>query len=397
MSRGRIPLGHFPADPSRIVYKIYPMMSDSMIIAAAPGRGKSVIARLVYACIAERRPIIVIDWEGEDHRFSAYANSQPVNLPPMMGPAPVRKSLFFNYSRNRMKHERLVIPSLTAYNSSELRCLGIPAGGCMKLQALLRKYGDQFENMEDLIDCVQRFPTNDSQIAQAKKRFKNRKCRWDYGNSSMPGSTKQSLDKYLNDMLLQEVFTVNRGSIPDYVRLLDQGYNLFLSFGGLKDVARAETARILNLVIDYCKKNSRGKVPYFWFEELDALCPRFFDDMEEKKKSEYATYTLAEAYRRARKQGIGLGGLCPNPINLHKTIMDLSEEKVFGQLSGENLQEVLRCTSPFVKNIVRGLRFNKYTQYREFVYYNSLRQVFKFIPYECPQEIHRERKVRGVA
>ena len=78
IARNKIPLGYYPDsdpnNPENVVFKLLPRISDFFLISAMTRRGKSVLFRLIQWYVSQIRPILVIDWEGEDHKYSYYSN-----------------------------------------------------------------------------------------------------------------------------------------------------------------------------------------------------------------------------------------------------------------------------------------------------------------------------------
>ena len=394
IAANKIPLGRNPDNPEKIIFKILPRISDSLIISASPGRGKSVIFRLLNWFISQIRPTIMFDWEGEDHKLSYYPNSKPINLPPYIRPSPIPRALFFSYpspstvAEDKEKYEEQVIPNLNDYNSDELRGMGFPVGSAMELKRILKQYGE-FKDLMEVYEFIKAFPTNER---ESKTSYKDREEKKKYVNlgDSIPSQTKQSLLKYLYSIIEKNLFCLTYDKMPFYIDLLKRRYNLFLNFNGFVDLARVEISKRLSEIIKLRKKDPDGVAPAVFYEEADRIIPRYIIDSEEKKKVEYVLSEIVNASLRARKLRVAQYFNTPSLSNLHRIIVDNSNEKIFGEMSGFDLMEVKRCTDEFVMNMVTSLKFNRYRNIREFVFRNEFKNTFKFIPFECPQELHRE-------
>lgn len=393
ISKKQIPLGIAPEKESTI-FKILPRISDSLVMGAMTGRGKSVIFRLLNWFIAQVRPCIMFDWEGEDHKFSYYANKDPINLPPYTPPRPVTNALFFSYPSPSIdpedveKYETKVVPNINNYSSDELRGLGFPVGASMILKQNLKHYGP-FDDLADLYDFIKGFPTNDRESILAYRHSEEYKRPYDK-HDTIPSQTKQSLLKYLYSIIEKNLFALTDERVPLYIKLLKQNKNLFLNFNGFVDLARVEISKIQKEVIKFRKKYPDDVAPALFYEEGDRIMPRQTIDSEEKKKIEYVSSEMVNSFLRARKLKIAQYVNSPSISNLNRTIVDISNEKIFGEMRGYDLAEVKRCSGEYVMNMVRSLKFNRYKNIREFAFQNEFKNTFKFIPYECPQEFHRE-------
>lgn len=365
------------------------ILSDSIIISAKPGVGKSTLARNIIWFVSQVRPVIVFDWEGEDHKLSFKKNSIWENLPPYTEPCPVLNSHFFNYTTKLDSHERRIIPNLSKYSADELRALGFAPGAAIRLHMIIDRY-KPFKDIDDLFDWIYNFPSNDREAKRIYKESDHRKKHYIEGDYLQP-QTKNSLINYLYKIKDEKLFTLNNKLELDIVGLVRQNQNIFLNFKGEVDVARVELAKIYSDVIKYRKKEPGSPAPYFIIEEGDRLIPKNITDTEEKKKSQYPMLKLIESYKRARKLGLGQAFITPDLSNLHRTIIDLSFEKIFGPMEGESLNEVKRCAGLWVHERVSFLKWNRDDGVREFLYLNEGKQHFKFIPFACPQEMHRER------
>jgi len=201
INRNGIPLGRSAYD-GRIITKRVPMISDNIIVSAMPGRGKSVLVRLLIWFISQVRPVIVFDWEGEDHKLSYKKNSSKENLPPendysnkTMKPEAVARAEFFNYTNELDNHEKRAKPNIENYSADELRGLGFPPGASMKLREIIKTYSP-FKDLRQLFDFIQQFPTTER---DAIKKYQNSDLRKKHHGErdTMPTQTKQSLLTYL--------------------------------------------------------------------------------------------------------------------------------------------------------------------------------------------------------
>jgi len=393
INKNQIPLGNVPESESTI-FKIMPKISDSLVMGAMTGRGKSVIFRNINWFVANIRPCIVFDWEGEDHKLSHYANKQPINLPPHTAPSRVPNSLFFSYPSPSIdeedveKYEVKVVPNLNNYSSDELRGLGFPTGASMELKRTLKHYGP-FDDLMELHTFIKCFPTNARESSIAYRHREDYKRPFDEFDT-IPSQTKQSLLKYLYSVIEKNLFALTNKRVPYYIKLLKQGKNIFLNFNGFVDLARVEISKVLKEVIKFRKKNPEDVAPALFYEEADRIIPRVTEDSEERKKIEYIKSELVNSSLRARKLKIAQYFNTPSLYRLDKTIIDNSNEKIFGEMRGYDLAEVKRCTNDSVMYMVSRLKFNRYKNIREFVFRNEFKNTFKFVPYECPQEMHRE-------
>lgn len=388
VARNQIPLGRIPYT-DKVVYKRMPRISDNIIISAMPGRGKSVIGRILIYFISHVRPVIVFDWEGEDHKLSYRPNSINENLPPSTLPNPVPDSVFLCYTNENESWEKQVTPDLTTYDYRELRCLGFAPGAARRLDEIMEKYGP-FEDIPTLYKFIARFPTNEK---TSKDLYKNRDMRRKHNYELydvLATQTKDSLMTYLYHVKSQELFRLDKKNYPDIIKYVSKGKNVFLNFKGEVEIARIELVKIMTQVINYRKKYPNLPCPYLFIEEGDRLVPHKETDRDEKKAGEYALHKLIECYKRARKLRLGQCFITPTLSNLNRTIIDLSFEKIFGEMTGQDLKEVKRCAGEYVEMQVSGLHFNRYKNIREFVYRDEFKNTWKFEPFACPQEMHRE-------
>jgi len=393
IAQNKIPLGYYGDSE---IFKLLPRLSDFFLIGAKPGRGKSVLFRLIYWFVSQIRPILVIDWEGEDHKYSYYANDDDsCILPPYTKPFPVKNSVFIKYppkiirehETRKEKFEISIIPSLYDYSSDELRGMGFPQGAAMELKRILREYPKKFKNMNQLLDFVRQFPTNERDVSRLEKIYGfNPYNEYDY----LATVTKNSLVKYLNSVVENKQFSLTSEKSKVLIHLFS-GKNVFLNFSGNIDLARVETARLIDKIIHWRKINKEGVAPYIFIEEADRLLPRYLEDSQERKKTEYVKTVLVEAVNRARKHRLGIGACTPTLSSLNKRIITTSYEKIFGEMSDKSeLDEVQKCTSKVIREEVKNLKFNRYKGIREFIYFNEFKYWLKFIPYACPQKYHKE-------
>ncbi len=363
-----------------------------MIIASVPGVGKSVLFRLIYFYVSLIRPILVIDWEGEDHKLSNKPNIEGTNLPPNQEPREVRNAVFLNYTSEKEPHEKRVIPNLNSYSADELRGLGFPLGAAMELRRTLTYYNKKkpFKNIQELFDFIRGFPTNERQANEVfkKRDIKNKRTYDEF--DTIPSQTKQSLLKYLFNINEKNMFCLNDKNYENIVELLAQGKNVFLNFNGYIDLCRIETTKIVEELIKYRKRNRFGIAPAVFYEEADRIIPRTLEDQEEKKKIQYIVTVLVEAAKRARKHKIAQYFASPSLSNLNRTICDISNEYIYGRMKGADLVEVKRISGEYTQRIVFGLKFNRYINVRQFVYRNEFDMTFVFEPFESPQDYHRE-------
>lgn len=393
VARNKIPLGYYGDSE---IFKLLPRMSDFFLIGAKPGRGKSVLFRLIMWFIAQIRPILVIDWEGEDHKLSYYANDDDSSvLPPHTKPFPIKNSVFIKYPPKIIREHELrkedfeisVVPSLYDYSSDELRGMGFPQGAAMELKRILKDYPNSYNTMDELLNFIRQFPTNDRDVKRLEKiRGFNPFHEYDY----LAAVTKSSLVKYLNSIVENKQFslTSEKSKVLTY---LFSGKNVFLNFSGNIDLARVETARLIDKIIYWRKVHKEGHAPYIFIEEADRLLPRYLEDSQERKKTEYVKTVLVEAVNRARKHRLGIGACTPTISNLNRRIIANSYEKIFGEMTDKSeLDEVQKCTSKVIREEVKNLKFNRYKGIREFIYLNEFKFWLKFIPYACPQRYHKE-------
>ncbi len=389
IAQNKIPLGT-SATYGTTVFKLLPRLSDTVICGAMPGRGKSVLARLLYFYISRVRPIIVFDWEGEDHKHSYYPNDVYTNPPPFTSASGI-KGVYYNYTDEKESFEDRACPNLMNYNFDELRGLGFPLGASMKLAEILEKYPDKFKSIPELKLFIDSFPSNDNDIIRTMKRYDAMGEDYPFEkNDTIPSQTKQSMQKYIYSIMTKNLFSLDNKRVPLFTKLIQNRINIFLNFGGFVDIARVEIAKIVEDVIKYRKKMPDAPAPYFFYEEADRITPRNLDDQEEKKKIQYVSSSLVEASKRARKQKIGQCYITPALSNLNKTIVDISFEYIFGEMRGFDLAEVKRVTDEYTANTVKSLKFNRYRNIREFLFRDEFKINRKFIPYECSQGMHRE-------
>ena len=383
VQRNQIPLG--VSENDALVWKILPRISDSMIIASVPGVGKSVLFRLLYYYISKIRPILVIDWEGEDHKHSKNPNRKPTNLPPEQMAEAIHNSVFLNYTPNKENYERRVVPNLLNYSANDLRGLGLPMGGAMELRRVLRDYGP-FKTIKDVLDFVRAFPTN---TMESRRLNSMKNCPYKK-DDTIAAQSKQSITKYLFDIDDQELFALDDKNYPSIVQMLIQGKNVFLNFYGQIDMCRIEVTKIIKELIEYRKSDPDGVSPAIFYEEADRIIPRNFYDPEEHKKTLYILNVLVEAAKRARKHRIAQYFATPALSNLNNTICEISNEAIFGKMKGYDIAEAARIAGSDVVYMINRLKFNRYRGLREFIFMNEFGMLFKFIPYECPQDYHRE-------
>jgi len=387
VSKGWIPLGTYNDRP---VFKILPRISDTIVIVAKPGRGKSVIMRNIYYFISLVRPIVVFDWEGEDHKLSHYANSRPINLAPGMQPSPVRNSTFFAYGKERESFEREIKPNLSSYDVDELEAVGFSPSAALELRRLMRKYRP-FKDVYDLIDFVRLFPGNVSdagkmRMAKKRNKYPHRAFKHYIEGDTLHPASKQSMVKTLEHLADRDYFRMDDKRDPDIIPLLEARRNLFFNFQGDVGLARVEIIKKTKQILNYRKKFPRGVKPYIFYEEVDALFPRIANEQEK-----HLVDTGVRLILRGRKTGLGQCYCAPSFWGLHPKIPTACNEKIFGQMEGKDIDALQDLTrSEYLVSRVRSLPFNRYTNERMFVYVDEFGKIRDFSPYECPNEIHRE-------
>lgn len=388
VDKGVIPLGTLMGGST--LFKKLPRISDSMIIVAMPGRGKSVTLRLLYYFISKIRPIIVFDWEGEDHKLSYYYNSQPTNLPPGIRPKNISDAVFFAYGDERRPFEKEIKPDLKGYDIDELEAVGFSTAGGIELKRILRKYKG-FKDLYDLIDFMRLFPSNISEVGKILKlKSKIHHCfKYYVEGDTINFATKQNMVKILEYLASKNLFRLDDKKDYDVIPLLEKRKNLFFNFGGDVGLARVEIMKKMSQIISYRKKNPLSVPPSIFFEEADHLFPKNPSEREAPLVNR-GIYGLL----RGRKLSLAQYYCAPSFDNLHPRISTGVNEKIFGQMQGKDLDALYDLTrNDYLRRLVGDLHFDRYRNEREFVYVDEFNRIFRFNPYECPQQLHRERGV----
>lgn len=387
IDKGIIPLGL--SINGELIYKIVPRISDSLLISAMPGRGKSVLFRLIYWFVSQVRPIIVFDWEGEDHKLSYYSNSKPENLPPGMFPSSIHNAVFFVYGSGGEHYEKKIKPDITDYDIDELEAIGFSTAAALDLKKIFRNY--KLKDMYDLIDFVRKFPCNNWEADRLLKKLERgempHKAFKNYTEGDSVGlMVKQGMIKQLENLANKDVFRLDHDEDYNIINLLEQGKNVFFNFCGDVGLARVEIMKKMGQIIGYRKKYPNSVAPAVFFEEADALFPKNPSDRERPLVMRGTYYLL-----RGRKYSLAQYYCCPSFDNLNPRIVSACNEKILGQMEGRDINSLMELTrDDYLYYQVKGLAYNRYSGDREFIYINEFRKAFVFKPFECPQEIHRE-------
>jgi len=401
VEKNQIPIGF--TRNKELIWKRFTPKSDSLIIPARPGIGKSVILKNFYFWLFQnQRPLIVFDPEGLDHRLSYYPNSRPIKLPPNTKPQGIRfletgqRAYYFTISNNPMKHEKKFIPALSELGNKELRSLGFSPGAIRKFINILEEYGP-FKDFESLLEFVQKFPIREDIAERYQRNMPNLIHNKEYKpHDIVLSSTKNNLIQHLYQIIQEGIFSLNKTDNISFIDLIKRGHSIFLSFNGHYDICRAMVGKIAGEVISYLKDlEDKGErytfgQPWFIFEEMDGIIPRSPESYEEP-----IVDTLARLILRFRKLSVGMAGACPSLTSLDKKVAQSFHEYIFGRFAGTELNEIASITQETsIIPIINNLYWNRHVNYgageREVLYVTELKQKFKIDPFECPCEIHRE-------
>jgi len=345
----------------------------------------------------------MIDWEGEDHRLSNKPNTQGFNLPPHMKPAALPNALYFKYPQSKKEamlsfeendHQKRVIPNINDYDGDQLRGMGFATGGANQLVRILRKYGP-FDSLAALTEFIKLFPTNvtESEVRYRQKAILAKKV----SNFSkyesldfMASASKPALTERLEGLLAYGIMDTNKKS-PEFIKLLEQGKNLVLSFSGNSDLARVVGHNIMEAIIAYRKRNADGVRPYIFFEEADKLFSADVIDPEEKKRALYVMSETVDKLKRSKKHALGVCFITPTLTGFDKTMLDNVDEYFFMKMEKNDREHVRRYISESASYTVSKLDFNRYTNYREALFINEFGNEFPIKqPFACPQAYHIE-------
>lgn len=369
----------------------YRQISNTILVTGVTGSGKSVTAKLVEFFLALERPVIDFDWAGEDSYLCRFPNSEPDNLPPFTKPG-IMRGLYLFYAaknaRNQLPYERLMGPNITKYDEAQLEALGFSPGAAMYMKNVLDRYGP-FASWDALYDFIQNFPTP-TDVARTMRRIEKGKLRLKHNrtydpNDTMNSNSKESIKKVLPTIIAKGVFQLDDKMEFDFDAAFLAGKNMVFSFND-KDVARVE----INYYMQRIKALRRK------FKDS----PRYFVKIEEAHKvlageGKKVDEVIEEFILVCRKASVGLLLVMPTVARevISDKVLDDIKDFIVGKLTGENAFRIgRRFGSRELTNVISHLRFNRFSDEREFCYISSDEDgaYWTFEPYNSPMEIHRE-------
>lgn len=395
IKQNRIPLGRLASDTSEIIYKIHSQLADSFLIAARPGVGKSVLMKLIYYFLyLFRRPVIIFDPEGLDHRLSYSPTKDLKNLPPGINPQGLDDIYYYNISsKESMNHEQIYSPNLNDYKYTELMSLGFSPGAAIELKRLLTEYGS-FDDFDGLYHFLREFPTNEfAAKVLAKKKYKEIEHHTFYKTGDwILSNTKNSIIVNLTKIMEEKIISLSKDNSIDMQTLLNKGRSMCFSFDGNYDVARVEISKKIGQVIEWARNTDRTKyaMPYLIFEDQDMITPRYLAPGTSAEKQKDIIEKISQLILRCRKLSIGSGYTCPALWNIHPNIIENTNENILGKFRGRHLQQIKDVFGFSVAETVSYLKWDKYKNEREFLYLNEFENRYKILPFSPPMDFHRE-------
>ena len=396
---GTIPIGHLKNNPDYPITLKTHSLAEITLIFAMPGVGKSVISKNISSMYWKLGlPQVIFDPTGMDNRLNYLPNKMPTNLAPgvkafgMNNKTTEQKVKYLNVSDNRKEWEEQYKPCLNDFESDDLVSLGFSAGASDYLKKILKVYGP-FEDFNNLIEFVERYPTNVGESNKTQKRILRFgsviKHHTQYKESAvMPSPSKDNMLKILYKIKNEKVIALDNELSFDFVRWIDEGNSVVISFDEKYVLARAVISMVAKKLIKWKKTRGVYKLLGMVFEEMDKVFPKD------------ATGNMAEFISnlvlKLRKLSIKILGSSASIEATDKNLLENCHNLIVGPMRGRHLSILYNIFND--EGLIRSIRtckWDRFSDYRELVYRNEKGMIFSFIPYNAPCEIHREmnRKV----
>lgn len=358
----KIPLG--TTYDGKGVYMRYPQkhgkpISDIILIVGVTGSGKSVIKKNIACFMSRKRPVIMLDPPGRDDFFCYYPNKSR-NIPPNTEPNGLMGLYFYYSNPNARKKRQFEItrrPNLRKYSIRELQYLGITETASIFLRNVLET-NKSIKSFNNLIKVVE------------KK------------GKLLPPLSARTLNNILPYIAQNSNFRLDNKQDVNLMSCFNSGYNLVFSYNDV-NLAKLEINYLFKTLIKYRDMYPQGNRPFIFIDEAHKI----FGDV----KTDEMSKVIEDFVLICRKLSIGLCIVLPEIDSLSLRVLSDIKTMIFGKYKGakEKLRIIL---GPDRAKIISGLRFNRYTDDRQFVYYTQDYEYFFIMDkvYESPCEIHRE-------
>jgi len=355
-------------------------VSDTFIIIGRTNSGKSVTFRNIYWFIAKSRPIVVMDYTGRDHYWSALPGDGE-NIAPGTSASKVKgEYIYFPEAGARKKSswEDQVRPNITKYNHEQLTRLGFSDSGARYIKNILSRYGP-FKNMETLFHFIEQFPINDyewKKIDNGDVHLKHKHPKMYEQYDAINFQTKGSIIKVLYGLMEMRLFRTDSDQEPDYKEMFTDGKNIFFSYNNLM-LARAEIDWYFSQLERWRDEKPKGNRPYVFVEEAHKIF----------------SGTIAEFIATCRKLSVGVALCMPIvPDDVPEDVLGDIKGWIVGKLKGKAYLKVAGIINDDRTTIIPRLRSNMFTGEREMLYYNGhWDQLYApIMMFKCPQQIHTE-------
>jgi len=408
-------------------------VSNTVLIIGKTGGGKSVQRKVYEYMVHFRRPIIDLDWNGDDSYWCAFPNSEPENLPPMTPPGGIEGDYLFYpvvqnrasglTKRTRKSFERIVMPYIGKYSEQQLQVLGFSPGAAMYFVNVLLRYGP-FEDWDSLSEFIENFPTPRTagriMSLQDRGKWQLRHKKRYLPNDTMNDQSKESIKKVLPDLIAKGVFALDKKREYDFTKAFT-GYTekQLLKF---KEDGIEPAWHPTNMFFSFLDKQVARVEIYHFFEVIERLrrwfpeSPRFLILIEEAhkmfkeegQKEEKVQEAIEDFVLICRKLGVMLALVMPtvNPKVLSDMVLGDVKEVIAGRLGRADAWRIAR---EFTKNsqaaavlatVLMSLEYERYQRLedgawlpgrREFCYISSDKGFWwTYRPFNAPCEIHRE-------
>lgn len=402
----KVPLGKTTGENQAVIYKRLTHMADSFFFFARPGVGKSVMLKLFYYFLwLSRRPLIIFDPTGMDHRLSYKPNKYAINLPPNTSAGgiaehpidPEKKVAYLNVAEYHFDWERRYLPNINSLERSELLSLGFSDGAQDEMRKILKTYGP-FEDYEELIDFINKFPVNPGDAKRNQTRHKKGLFITKHHTFYKEGAylnqqSKSNMLRILFKLSEEKLISLHGKEDFDFMSWIKAGNSIVFSFNRDYDVTRSVVSLVAKKILKWKTQSSRGEQLWLIFEEMDKVFPQY----PREREREIVEY-LSELILQLRKLSLGIAGSCASMIQTNKNIIENAHNIIFGQIKGRNLNEIRNFYNPATADKVKNLYWNRHANFgkgeREFLYIDEMGNQFKINPFESPCEIHREIKQR---
>lgn len=401
----QIPLGVIVNSPmNRITHMQTHSLAETTLVFSKPGVGKSVITKNIYAMNwMFGLPQVIFDPTGADHRLNYLPNSRPINLAPGVDsfgmskhPRTGREVKYLAVPQPGIKSwETIYRPNLNDFNSGEFESMGFSAGASAHLERVLRVYGP-FKSFESLVSFIDTFPSTPREADSIKRRIERGLYVTDHteeyrDHDTIPSSSKENLQKILYQLKSNNLIALNDEDSFDVVEWVDNGNSVVFSFDENYSLARVVVSLVCRRLIVWKKTWGRYKDLGLGFEEMDKTFPK---EGGEGGMSEF----ISNLVLKLRKLSIKIVGSSATLKGMDENLLENCHNVIFGPLAGRHLGIIKWVVGSDIADMVSRLRWNRFAPgggYREFLLVDERKNVFKFNPFECPCEMHREITRKG--